>query len=107
MSANLALTTSEFDAKVASSEQPVLLDFWAEWCGPCKALTPAIEELARDFEGKAGVYKVDVDVERDLAEKFGVTSIPALVVIKGGREVDRMIGLQRKEALAALLNRHL
>jgi thioredoxin 1 len=107
MAANLAMTTSEFDQQVLQSEVPVLIDFWAEWCGPCKAIGPSIEQLAADYNGKAKVYKVDVDKEGDLAERYGIMSIPALLVFKGGKEVDRMVGAAPKPQIAALIDRHL
>lgn len=107
MASNLAVTTNEFDQKVLQSDVPVLVDFWAEWCGPCKAIGPAIEELASDYEGRAKVYKLDVDQDGALASQYGVMSIPALVVFKGGKEVDRMVGAAPKAQIASLLDRQL
>lgn len=107
MAANLAVTTSEFDSVVLQSEVPVLVDFWAEWCGPCKAIGPSIEQLATEFAGKAKVLKVDVDNEGSLAEKYGIMSIPALLVFKGGKVVDQMVGNAPKPQIAALLSRHI
>lgn len=107
MAANLAMTASAFDQQVLNSDVPVLVDFWAEWCGPCKAIGPSIEQLASEFEGKAKVFKVDVDSEGELAQRYGIMSIPALVVFKGGKEVDRMVGAAPKPQLAALLERHI
>ncbi len=107
MGAELAVSTSEFEQKVLGSEVPVLVDFWAEWCGPCKAIGPSIEQLASEYAGKAGVYKVDVDREGDIATRYGVMSIPALLVFKGGKEVDRMVGAVPKATIANLLDRHL
>lgn len=106
MGADLAVTTAEFEDKVLKSSHPVLVDFWATWCGPCRAIAPAVEELAGDFEGKAGVYKVDVDSERDLAGRFGIMNIPALLVFKDGDVVERLTGIQPKEKLAELLTKH-
>jgi thioredoxin 1 len=107
MAANLAMTSSEFESQVLQSDVPVLVDFWAEWCGPCKAIGPSVEQLAAEYDGKAKVYKVDVDREGDLAQRFGIMSIPALIVFKGGKEVDRMVGAAPKPQLAALIDRHL
>jgi thioredoxin len=107
MAGNLAMTVSEFDQKVLKSDVPVLVDFWAEWCGPCKAIGPSIEQLATEYDGKAKVYKVDVDKEGDLASKYNVMSIPALLVFKGGKEVDRMVGAAPKPQIAALIDRAL
>lgn len=107
MAADLAVIGSEFDEKVLKSEVPVLVDFWAPWCGPCKAIGPAIEELAADYAGKAKVFKVDVDVDNELAVQYGVMSIPALLVFKGGKVVDKMVGAAPKPVIAALIDRAL
>lgn len=107
MASNMAMTTARFDAEVLGSEQPVLIDFWAEWCSPCRAIGPFVEQLAGEYEGKAKVFKVDVDSEGDLAQRYGIMSIPALIVFKGGKEVDRMVGAAPKAQLAALLDRHI
>lgn len=105
MASNLGVSTAEFKDKVLASEVPVLVDFWAEWCGPCKAIGPAIEQLAGEVEGKAKVYKVDVDSDPDLASEYGVMSIPAVFVFKGGKVVDQQIGMAPKEKYADMLNR--
>lgn len=107
MATNLAVTAAQFEGEVLGSEVPVLVDFWAEWCGPCKAIGPSVEQLATEYAGKAKVYKVDVDAEGELAMKYGIMSIPALIVFKGGKEVDRMVGAAPKPQLAALLDRHI
>lgn len=105
MSANLAVTSGEFDAKVLQSDVPVLVDFWAEWCGPCKAIGPSVEQLAGEYEGRAKVYKVDVDTNGDVAERYGIMSIPALLIFKGGKVVDQMVGAAPKQQIAQLLDR--
>lgn len=105
MSANLAVSSTEFDQQVLQSEVPVLVDFWAEWCGPCKAIGPSIEELAQEYSGRAKVFKVDVDANGDIAERYGIMSIPALLVFKGGKVVDQMIGAAPKANIQALLDR--
>ena len=107
MASNLTLTTAEFSEKVLNSDLPVLIDFWAPWCGPCKAIGPSIEQLAEEYKGKAYVYKVDVDEEGDLASQFNVMSIPALMVFKGGKVVDEMKGAAPKAELAKLIDRNL
>ena len=107
MASNLAVTSKEFDQNVLKSDVPVLVDFWAEWCGPCKAIGPSIEQLSSEYEGKAKVYKLDVDTEGELAQQYGVMSIPALLVFKGGKEVDRMVGAAPKAQIAALIDRAL
>ena len=106
MAAELALTGGDFDQKVLQSDVPVLIDFWATWCGPCIAIAPHIEAIAQEMDGKAKVFKVDVDSEGDLAAKFGVMSIPALLVFKGGQEVDRMVGAGPKDQIKGMLEKH-
>jgi thioredoxin 1 len=105
MASGMAVTGAEWDQKVLQSEVPVLVDFWATWCGPCKAIAPSVEQLATEYEGKAKVYKVDVDTEGELAMKYGIMSIPALLVFKGGKVVDQMVGAAPKQQIAALLQR--
>ena len=85
----------------------VLLDFWATWCGPCRMIAPAVEEVAADFEGRAVVGKVDVDEQTELARRFGIMSIPTLVVMKGGKVVEQAVGARGKADIAAMLERHL
>jgi thioredoxin 1 len=107
MGANLAVTSTEFEEKVLKSSIPVLIDFWAEWCGPCKMIGPSIEQLAAEYDGKAAVYKVDIESDGDLASKYGIMSIPALLVFKDGKVADQMIGAAPKERIAAMLERAL
>jgi thioredoxin 1 len=103
----LAVTSNDFETKVIGSDVPVLVDFWAEWCGPCKAIGPSVEQLAAEYAGRAKVVKVDVDQESDLAMRYGVMSIPALLVFKGGKVVDQMVGAAPKAQIAALIDRSL
>lgn len=94
----IELTSANFDAE--TSKGAVLVDFWAPWCGPCRMLSPVIEELAEDFEGKAKICKVNTDEAQDLATKFGVRSIPTLLFIKDGEIKAQMIGAQSKQVIA-------
>lgn len=100
----LEVTESSFDTEVTSSDMPVLVDFWAGWCMPCKMLAPVVDQIAAEFVNKAKVVKVDVDSNQALATKFGVRGIPTLLVFKGGQVVDRMVGVQPKAAIVAKLN---
>lgn len=106
MAANLAVTAADFDSKVLGSEKAVLVDFWAEWCGPCKMIGPSIEQIAAEMAGTADVYKLDVDEAGDVAARYGIVNIPALVVFKGGKEVDRMVGAFPKDVIANFLKKH-
>ncbi len=103
MDKHIVLTDSNFD-EVISSNDVVLVDFWATWCGPCKMLAPTIEELANDYEGKVPVCKVDVDDYPSLAERFGIMSIPAVFVFKGGEVKDKLIGLRQKAQISAVID---
>lgn len=100
-------TDANFEKDVVQSDLPVLVDFWAAWCGPCKAIAPVLEELAEDYKDKVKVVKVDVDENPETASRFGIRSIPTLMVFKGGEKVDMVMGLQPKADLAALLDKHL
>lgn len=93
------LTDQNFAAEVLKSEIPVLVDFFAVWCGPCKAMSPVIDELAAAYDGKIKICKLDVDQNPETSQKYGVMSIPALLFFKGGETVDSLVGLQSKEKL--------
>ena len=103
--ATLDITAKNFSDEVLSSSQPVLVDFWAEWCGPCKALTPVLNELATEYAGKVKIGKVNVDYEQDLAVQFNISGIPALLLFKNGQVVDQIVGLRSKRDLKASLDR--
>ena len=102
----LHLNKQTFD-EVISGNQPVLVDFWATWCGPCRMIAPAVEEVAEDFDGRAVVGKVDVDEQAELARRFGIMSIPTLIVMKDGKVVEQAVGARGKADIAAMLERHL
>ena len=95
----LEVTDKNFESEVLNSELPVLVDFWAEWCGPCKMISPIVDELAHDLEGKLKVAKVNVDEAQELAAKFNVMSIPTLLVFKGGEPVEQIVGAMSKDQL--------
>ena len=95
--ADITFTDASFDQDVLKSEQPVVVDFWAEWCGPCRVVSPIIEELAGEYEGKVKIGKLNVDENQEAAGKYGVMSIPTILVFKGGEPVKSLIGAQNKE----------
>jgi thioredoxin 1 len=102
--AEIRITKDNFETEVLDSKLPVLVDFWATWCGPCMMLAPTIEEIAEEYAATVKVGKVNVDEEPELASKFGVFSIPTLVVLKDGKEKARSVGAKPKEQLIALLD---
>ena len=97
-------TDANFVDEAEQSELPVLIDFWAEWCGPCRMLTPTIEQLADEYQGRAKVGKLDVDANRDVAMKFEVMSIPTIVVLKNGEVTKKFVGISQKDDLAAAID---
>ena len=97
-------TDSNFDAEVLKSDKPVLVDLWAEWCGPCRMLTPIIEELHTEYDGKAIIGKLNVDENPEVSAKYGVRSIPTLLIFKNGELVDKQVGVVPKSALAKKLD---
>lgn len=101
------LTKQNFNELVLNSDKPVLVDFWATWCGPCKMLTPIVEELAKNYEGKALIGKVNVDDERALAQEYRVMSIPTLFFFKDGKVVNQMIGARPYDDIARVLDQYI
>ena len=101
------VSDQSFEAEVLQADRPVLVDFWAEWCGPCRLLGPTIDKLAQEYDGQLKVVKLNVDDSSDTSTRFGIKSIPTLIVFKNGSEQDRLIGNQPKEAIAQVLARHI
>jgi thioredoxin 1 len=97
-------TDDNFESEVINSDQPVLVDFWAEWCMPCKMLTPTIERIASEFQGKVKVGKLDTDSNRNVAQDFRITAIPTVILFKGGKEERRFVGLRREEDYKEAIN---
>jgi thioredoxin 1 len=102
-----AITQREWQAEVLNSPIPVLVDFWAVWCGPCRLIAPIVEELARQYEGKLKVYKVDIDQEQSLAMQYGIMSIPTLLLFKNGQVVEQIVGALPKSAIEQRIAKHL
>lgn len=103
--ATVAITQANFQMNVLQAKTPVLVDFWAEWCAPCRALAPMLDELAEKYRGKFTVAKVNVDQDQDLAAQFGILNIPTMIFFKGGQEVDRVVGVSPKSQLDAKIQK--
>ena len=101
----LTFCDANFDEEVLAADKPVLVDFWAEWCGPCKALTPLIEELAKEYEGKRKVGKVDTDANREISVRFSSSAIPTVMLFKDGELVEKFIGLRGKKDFKTAIDR--
>lgn len=101
--AEIIITKSNFESEVINSSTPVMVDFWASWCGPCKMLEPIISELAEDYKGRVKVGKVNVDEEQELAGKYGIEAIPTAIVFKDGKQVDTSVGYRPKEEFCKIL----
>jgi thioredoxin 1 len=103
----IPVTDSSFESEVLKSGTPVLVDFWAEWCGPCKAIGPKLEEIAQEMGAKVKIMKLDVDNNQESAAKFGIRSIPTMILFKGGQKVDQIMGNQPKENIVNFISKHL
>ena len=101
------ITDANFDAEVLKSNVPVLVDFWAAWCGPCRQLAPVIEELAKEYKGKAKIGKLDTEENNSTPAKFGITAIPTIIVFKNGQAVNKMVGVKSRKDLKAALDAQL
>ncbi len=100
----LEITDATFEEVVLKSDKPVLIDFWAAWCGPCRMLAPIVEDLSKEFEGKAVVGKVDIDANQEFAAKYGVRNIPTVLIFKDGEVVEKQVGVAPKNVYAEKLN---
>jgi len=103
----IIINKDNFEQEVLKSDKAVLVDFWAPWCGPCRAVGPIVDELANEYEGKAKISKINVDDEGELAAKFRVMSIPTIMIFKNGEVVERVIGARSKSELISLLDKHI
>lgn len=101
------VTDSSFENDVLKSDKPVLVDFWAEWCGPCKAIGPKLEEIGQEMGGQVTIAKVDVDNNQQTAAKFGIRSIPTMILFKGGKPVGQIMGNQPKENIVSFISQHI
>jgi thioredoxin 1 len=104
--ANVA-TDANFQSDILDADKPVLVDFWAEWCGPCRMIAPSVEAVAEEYQGRAGVYKMNVDENMNVPQQFGIRGIPTLILFKGGQEQERIVGAVTREAIAKVLDKYI
>ena len=100
------VTDTAFQTDVLDSDKPVLVDFWAEWCGPCRMIAPTVEAVAEEFSGKAGVFKMNVDENMNIPQQFGIRGIPTLILFKGGQEQERIVGAVTREAIVKVIDKY-
>lgn len=107
MSNAVPITSEDFEKEVLKSETPVLVDFWAEWCGPCKMIAPSVDAIAAEYSGKLKVFKLDVDKEPAVAAKYGIMSIPTLIIFNNGEVAEQIVGLMPKQKIEEKITSHL
>ena len=107
MGAPVHVSESSFEEEVLKAAEPVLVDFWAEWCGPCRMVAPVLEDIAKEHDGKVKIAKIDVDANPTMLSRFGIAGIPTLIMFKGGREVDRVVGYLPKQKLWEKVSKNL
>ncbi len=100
------VTDSNFQSDVLGSDKPVLVDFWAEWCGPCRMIAPTVEAVAEAYQGRAGVYKMNVDENMNVPQQYGIRGIPTLILFKGGQEQERIVGAVTREAITRVIDKY-
>jgi len=100
------VTDASFEQDVLKSDKPVLVDFWAEWCGPCRMIAPAVEAVAEEFDGRAAFYKMNVDENMNVPQQFGIRGIPTLILFKGGHEQERIVGAVSRDAIAKVVSKY-
>jgi len=100
------ITDTNFESDVLGSDKPVLVDFWAEWCGPCRMIAPTVEAIAEEYQGKAGVYKMNVDENMNVPQQYGIRGIPTLILFKGGQEQERIVGAVTREAIVRVVDKY-
>ena len=99
-------TDASFEQEVLKSDTPVLVDFWAEWCGPCRMIAPTVEAVAEQYQDKAGVYKMNVDENMNVPQQYGIRGIPTLILFKGGQEQERIVGAVTREAISRVIEKY-
>ena len=107
MSSAASVTDASFEQEVLQSNQPVLVDFWAPWCGPCRMVAPIVDEIANDFAGQIKVFKLNTDENPNIASQYGIRSIPTLMIFKGGEKVDTVVGAVPKTTLSSTISKYL
>ena len=100
------ITDTNFETDVLGSDKPILVDFWAEWCGPCRMIAPTVEAVAEEYQGKAGVFKMNVDENTNVPQQYGIRGIPTLILFKGGQEQERIVGAVTREAITRVIEKY-